>query len=384
MIEISRETVQVTLAAPVRLHVDRALLRASNWVCIEGWVADLVRSDMQVKTSDGQGNCLVTDRPDVCKALGLAPELAFGFTLHVIFPNNEITNSVVATLVHQGIEIATLQVGFSPSNMLPVPFATPKARALTHRLFRGERATTVRQGFQKNGVDDGDVLCTAKAPLPFDNTRIGNYHPDTLEALRQTEVIALDIGCGMRDKVFDNMVTQDIYITPTATLITAPGEAQLPFDSGTFDLIVLDSVLEHVSDPIAMLQEGHRLLKPGGRILGDAPFLQPLHLLPHHYFNFTPFGLKQVADRAGLDLAYVAAEAHQRPEFTLEWLLRRTFETVSPTEAARIKNMRVEDLYNGLVRNKHLIDLPPESITEMAAGYRFHMVKPHSDRIKPC
>ncbi len=125
-----------------------------------------------------------------------------------------------------------------------------------------------------------------------------------------------------------------------------------------------------------MLQEGHRLLKPGGKILGDAPFLQPLHLLPHHYFNFTPFGLKQVAGRAGLDLEYVAAEAHQRPEFTLEWMFRRIFETVSPSEAARLKEMSVDTFYKHLAQNKNLIDLPPESITEMAAGYRFHMVRP--------
>ena len=379
MIEISREKIQVELVMPVRLHIDRAQLRASNWVCLEGWIANLERSVIDVQTNAGQGNCLLTERPDVCQALGVTSALAFGFTLHVIFPVSESANAVTATLMHHAAPIATLKVVFPPSNLLPVPFATPNATALTHSLFRGGPVYAMPEGSCHVAILDNNVLCTTKAPLPFDNTRIGNYHPDALEALRQPGVIALDIGCGMRDRVFDNLVTQDVYLTPTATLVTAPGEIRLPFDSETFDVIILDSVLEHVPDPIAMLQEGCRLLKPGGRILGDAPFLQPLHLLPHHYFNFTPFGLKQVAVKAGLDLQYVAAEAHQRPEFTLEWLFRRIFETVSPAEATRLKSLSVEALYGHLLQDKTFIKLPAESITEMAAGYRFHMAKPLDD-----
>lgn len=376
MIEISREKIEIESALQVRLHIDRAQLRASNWICVEGWIADLQRDAIQVETTVGQANCVLTDRPDVCKALGVASELAFGFTLHVIFPAGEITHAVTATLMHRGAVTATLRVGLPSNNLLPLPFATPKALALTQSLFRGMPANAGDEKVSHfNNLGNG-VIWATETPLPFDNTRIGNYHPDALEALRQPGIIALDIGCGIRDRVFDNLVTQDIYLTPAATLITAPGNVRLPFDDETFDVIILDSVLEHVPDPIAMLQEGHRLLKPGGKILGDAPFLQPLHLLPHHYFNFTPFGLKQVAGKAGLNLEYVAAEAHQRPEFTLEWMFRRIFETVSPSEAARLKNMSVGTLYQHLVLNKNLIDLPPELITEMAAGYRFHMVRP--------
>jgi SAM-dependent methyltransferase len=278
--------------------------------------------------------------------------------------------------MHKGAATANLRVGLPSNNLMPLPFATPKALALTRSLFREPPVNAgAGKANHSTGLGNG-VIWATETPLPFDNTRIGNYHPDALAALDQPGVIALDIGCGIRDRVFDNLVTQDIYLTPTATLITAPGEARLPFDSATFDVIILDSVLEHVPDPVAMLQEGYRLLKPGGKILGDAPFLQPLHLLPHHYFNFTPFGLQQVAGKAGLNLEYVSAEAHQRPEFTLEWMFRRIFETVSPSEATRLKNMSVDSLYKHLVQNKNLIALPPESITEMAAGYRFHMVRP--------
>lgn len=376
MIEISKNAIQFRLVAPVRLHIDRARMRASNWVCIEGWIADLANGAIDVETIFGNANCLIIDRPDVCKALGIRSDIAFGFTLHLIFPICASSNTISATLVRKGAAIAVVQIDVQQTNLPPLPFASHKAIELTQRLYRDVQNGNGARDSDRVTLLDSGVLATTNTPLPFDNTRVGNYHPDVLKILNKPGIVALDMGCGIRDTVFDNLVTQDIYLTPTATLITAPGDIRLPFNNETFDLIILDSVLEHVPDPIIILQEGYRLLKPGGRIFGDAPFLQPLHLLPHHYFNFTPFGLEVAAKKAGLMLEYVAAEAHQRPEFTLEWLLRRIFETVSSAESIRLKNMTVDAFYTGLVHNKKLIDLPAEAITEMAAGYRFHMAKP--------
>ena len=130
-------------------------------------------------------------------------------------------------------------------------------------------------------------------------------------------------------------------------------------------------------NPVALLGESRRVLKPGGAIFGDVPFLQPLHLAPHHYFNFTPYGLEVVAAKAGLKLQYAAAEGHQRPEFSLEWLLRRTFETVPVAEAQRLKSMTVADFHAGLALDKNMIAFPPHALTELAAGFRFHMAKPN-------
>jgi len=45
----------------------------------------------------------------------------------------------------------------------------------------------------------------------------------------------------------------------------------IPYPDGSFDLILLSHVLEHVPDDAAALSELHRVLRPGGRVLMQHP-----------------------------------------------------------------------------------------------------------------
>ena len=361
---------------PIQIHVDSSVALSRNWFSLQGWVTGLSRGILTATTTQGTAHCLLVERPDVCLALKLEPAFAYGFTLNILSPEALPDGSIEVVLQREGAAFAKLYLSVPRSAPLPLlPFATAAAVKLTRKLFQQPDT-----GLSADQCDDIIILENgAIAPqhlsYDFDNTRIGNYHPDIFADLSRPGAIGLDIGCGLRDRVFDNLVTQDIYPSPTATLVTRPETLQLPFARNSFDLIVMDSVLEHVPDPVAMLVEGRRLLKPGGCIYGDVPFLQPLHLEPHHYFNFTPYGLATVADKAGLHLEYAKAENHQRPEFSLEWLLRRTFETVSDDEANRLRKMRVGELFDVLTEDKNCIDYSAPALRELAAGYRFHLRK---------
>lgn len=65
------------------------------------------------------------------------------------------------------------------------------------------------------------------------------------------------------------------------------------------DATLLTQVLEHVPDPRAVLEEAHRILRPGGRVYVTVPLIWELHELPHDYYRYTPASLRLLFEDAG-------------------------------------------------------------------------------------
>jgi SAM-dependent methyltransferase len=82
---------------------------------------------------------------------------------------------------------------------------------------------------------------------------------------------------------------------------------QIPKDGGTYDAVLCTQVLEHVPNPEASLREFARILKPGGHLFITVPQGDPLHEIPHHYFNFTPYGLSLLLERSGFTIDSIRA-----------------------------------------------------------------------------
>jgi len=60
---------------------------------------------------------------------------------------------------------------------------------------------------------------------------------------------------------------------------------RIPLPEASLDAILCTEVLEHVTNPMAVLNEFSRLLKPGGKLLLTAPVLSGLHMEPYHYYS---------------------------------------------------------------------------------------------------
>ena len=75
---------------------------------------------------------------------------------------------------------------------------------------------------------------------------------------------------------------------------------RLPFGQGTFDAVVCTQVLEHVPEPLQVLREISRVLRPEGRLFLSAPQSWHQHQKPYDYYRYTSFGIRYLVERAGL------------------------------------------------------------------------------------
>jgi SAM-dependent methyltransferase len=75
---------------------------------------------------------------------------------------------------------------------------------------------------------------------------------------------------------------------------------RLPFGQGAFGAVLCTQVLEHVPEPLQVLEEVARVLKPGGHLFLSVPQSWPQHQKPYDFYRYTSFGLRYLVERAGL------------------------------------------------------------------------------------
>ncbi|MCL6738332.1 class I SAM-dependent methyltransferase [Streptomyces neyagawaensis] len=65
---------------------------------------------------------------------------------------------------------------------------------------------------------------------------------------------------------------------------------QIPLPTGSVDAVLAQAVLEHVLDPALVVAETHRVLKDGGLVYAETPFLQQVHAGAHDFTRYTASG----------------------------------------------------------------------------------------------
>lgn len=78
--------------------------------------------------------------------------------------------------------------------------------------------------------------------------------------------------------------------------------AAIPVADGSFDAVLCTEVLEHVPEPIRVVKELGRIIRPGGKLMLTAPLGSGLHQEPDHYYGgFTPYWYKRYLGEAGFE-----------------------------------------------------------------------------------
>lgn len=160
------------------------------------------------------------------------------------------------------------------------------------------------------------------------------YMGRTLKLLKKLGVkqnqTLLDIGCGAGEKLAILEKRMGLRVRGIEPNPTAAEKARLLFDldvtTGTFssgdfpensfDVVRINHVIEHVPDPVAFLNDIHRVLKPGGVLIGeteniDCPsfklfkrYWALLHL-PYHLLLFSEDTLREAFTRSRFNRAVI-------------------------------------------------------------------------------
>lgn len=106
----------------------------------------------------------------------------------------------------------------------------------------------------------------------------------------------LNVGAG-ETRLHERVVNLDV--TAAATVDCMAKAEQLPFPSGSFSVVITQETLEHVADPWQSMAEIHRVLRPGGTLYCQLPFVIGYHPGPADYWRFSIDGIRTLVESAG-------------------------------------------------------------------------------------
>lgn len=113
------------------------------------------------------------------------------------------------------------------------------------------------------------------------------------------QAVVYDLGAGGR-KIAPHVQTVDFFDSPGTDIVA--DVTDLPIEADSADLVISTGLIEHVEDAGAVFREMHRILKPGGEVYIEIPFMQQHHDDPIDVRRYTVPGLALTLERHGFEV----------------------------------------------------------------------------------
>ncbi|MBX7495824.1 class I SAM-dependent methyltransferase [Qipengyuania sp. 6B39] len=134
------------------------------------------------------------------------------------------------------------------------------------------------------------------------------------------------VGQGMQSLYNDggiSLTAFDIYASPLCQFVADAHD--IPIKEDYFDGVVVQAVLEHVLDPQRVVDEIWRVLKPGGLVYAETPFMQQVHEGAYDFTRFTESGHRYLFRRFELVDSGASAGPGRQLMWAVDYFVRSVF-----------------------------------------------------------
>ncbi|UAY52246.1 class I SAM-dependent methyltransferase [Ferruginibacter albus] len=116
-----------------------------------------------------------------------------------------------------------------------------------------------------------------------------------------------------------DIVSFDVYLSENTHFIA--DAHQIPLKNESFDAVIVQAVLEHVTNPARVVEEIYRVLKPNALVYAETPFMQQVHEKAYDFTRFTESGHRWLFKNFEL----IGSGQLTGPAEALKWSIRYFF-----------------------------------------------------------
>jgi SAM-dependent methyltransferase len=369
---------------PIKLHLDSPQSVPSNDIfLIQGWIISYFQIKKIWIRSSSNYYLSIMQRPDVKKAFPNYP-FVYGFTgnadnsyiknnsLEIFYSGKSQEYSSVFSLIYSEqidfeCKIKKLKAVIP---LLLCPFCTENINNIETSNSKKFTCKNCKSEFDYNGNNINFLTESFKKKyqiIDSANVSIHEYDEIALNIINNCKNgLVLDCGAGKKSGFYQNVINYDIAEFPNIDVLGV--NENLPFINESFDAVFSLNVLEHVTDPFKSSKELIRVLKKDGILYCVAPFLQPFHDYPNHYYNFSREGLLNLF-KENIKITESRVPPGGLPVWALNWILKSWSDGLLGKTKNKFLNMKIKDLINNpleLLEKDFVRNLSPDKNAELA------------------